>query len=188
MPDSKNAKPRHTLARTNEAGARADPTLTLDEPALKALLAVWEARRKGRRMPARADFDPLDLKAHLGHLFLVDVEREPRRYRVRLVGTRITTVVQRDVTGMYLDAIYAGTLLESLAQALSWVVDERAPLRVYSRAGHPQNPVYFYEGLLLPLSADGESVNMVLGGLHFTPDIALTRAQAGAIGASLRAR
>lgn len=172
MTDSPIANRGQILARTNEAGATADPELAFREPQLKALHEIWQGRCRGRRVPARADFDPIDLKTHLGNLFLIDVERTPLRFRVRLIGTRITTVVQRDVTGMYLDQIYAGKLFESLFEALSWVADARAPLRVHSRAGHPRNPFYLYEGLLLPLSADGETVNMVLGGLHFTPEIA----------------
>jgi hypothetical protein len=50
------------------------------------------------------------------------------------------------------------------------VVEERAPLRVLSRAGDPYTRIYAYEGLLLPLSSDGETVNIVLGDLLFTSE------------------
>jgi hypothetical protein len=161
-------RPHDIVPRSNETGVRLDPTLTFDRPELRVLLGIWDARRQGRQMPARADFDPCDLKAHLGHLFLVDVERNPIRFRYRLVGTHITNVVNRDVTGRYFEDIYIGRLLETMIEVHSWVANERAPLRIFSRTGHAPNMVYVYDGLLLPLSTDGETMNMVLGALLFT--------------------
>ena len=160
------------VPRINEAGVRLDATLAFDRPELKTLLEIWDALRKDRRMPSRADLNLFHLKAHMGHLFLVDVQRDPLRFRYRLVGTKITDIVHRDVTGRYFEDIYTGRLLQSMIEVQSWVVNERAPLRIYSRTGHPDNKLYVYDGLLLPLSADGETVNMVLGELLFTPESA----------------
>jgi len=160
----------HIVPRINETGVRVDPALAFDRFELRDLLGIWDARRQGRRMPARADLDPFDLKEHLGHLFLVDVERDPIRFRYRLVGTKITNIVRRDVTGRYFEDIYTGRLLESMIEVQSWVMNESAPLRIFNRTGHPRNTVYVYDGLLLPLSTDGETVNMVLGELLFTPE------------------
>jgi hypothetical protein len=77
------------------------------------------------------------------------------------------------VTSQYFEEIYTGRLLDSMIEVQSWVVNQRAPLRVFSRTGHPHTRVYANEGLLLlPLSADGETANIVLGGLLFTPSAA----------------
>ena len=162
-------EPNAVTPRINEAGVRFDPSLAFNRRELKNLLDIWDALRHGRRMPARADLNLFDLKPHLGNLLLVDVEREPLRFRYRLVGTKITNVVHRDVTGQYFEDIYTGRLLDSMIEVQSWVVNECAPLRVFSRTGHPHTRVYAYEGLLLPLSANGETANMVLGELLFTP-------------------
>jgi hypothetical protein len=69
-----------------------------------------------------------------------------------------------------LSPFYRGRLLETIVEVNSWVVRERAPLRIFSRTGHHRNEIYNYDGVLLPLSADGETVNMVLGALLFTMD------------------
>jgi hypothetical protein len=121
-------------------------------------------------MQARADFNPFDLKAQLGHLILVDVEHPPIRFRYRLVGTSITQVLRREVTGRYFEEVYEEPRLTALIQAFSWVVDRRSPLRIFSRTGHPGNPVYVYDCLLLPLSADGKTVNIVLGEILFATE------------------
>jgi len=80
-------------------------------------------------------------------------------------------MVHRDVTGQYFESIYTGRLLDSMIEVQSWVVNQRTPLRVFSCTGHPHTRVYAYEGLLLllPLSEDGDMVNIVLGELLFMP-------------------
>ena len=154
--------------RQNESGMQHDPGLAFERRELGELVGLWHAKRCGRAMPARADFTPFDLKALLGHIILVDVEPDPLRFRYRLVGTAITGIVKRDVTGRYFEDIYTGRLLETAAAVNAWVVRERAPLRIFSVTGHARNDVYAYDGVLLPLSADGERVNMVLGALLFS--------------------
>jgi hypothetical protein len=69
-----------TLLRTASA---ADPELG----DLSGLLQLWEDRRKDRPLPARADFDPMDLRQFLGRIVLFDVLQNSRRFRFRLVGT-----------------------------------------------------------------------------------------------------
>ena len=161
-------EPRKVLApRENETGMQHDSSLAFERPELVDLLGVWQAKRQGRAMPARADLTPFELKAHLGNLLLTDVEPEPLRFRYRLVGTNITRIVKRDATGCYFDEIYKGRLRETAIAVNAWVVRERAPLRIFSRTGHERNDIYTYEGVLLPLSQDGERVNMVLGALLF---------------------
>ncbi len=145
-----------------------DPSLRFERRELGEFVDLWHAKRDGRPMPARVDFSPLDLKPLLGSVTLVDVEPAPLRFRYRLVGTTITQIVKRDATGRYFDDIYAGRLLETAIAVYAWVVRERAPLRIFSRTGHVRNDIYTYDGVLLPLSADGERVNMVLGALLFS--------------------
>jgi len=151
---------------------RPDETLSFERPELRDLLEIWRSKRQGRPLPQRADLSPFDLKAHLGHLFLLDVEREPLRFRYRLIGTAITRVVDRDATGRYFEDIYSGRLLETTIGVMSWVVRERAPLRIFSRTGHARNRIYLYDGVLLPLAKDGETVGMILGELRFTMESA----------------
>jgi hypothetical protein len=168
-------EPRRPLApRRNEVGMRPDETLSFERPELRDLLEIWRSKRQSLPFPRRADLSPFDLKTHLGHLFLLDVERDPLRFRYRLVGTAITRVVDRDATGRYFEDIYSGRLLETVVEVMSWVVRERAPLRVFSRTGHGCNRVYLYDGLLLPLAKDGETVDMILGELRFTMESART--------------
>ena len=59
-------------------------------------------------MPARGDLDPVDLKAVLPMLMLIDVGADERRYVYRLVGTREVEMRGSDPTGKAIkDAYYA---------------------------------------------------------------------------------
>ena len=77
------------------------------EPEFAELLRYWESRRQGERLPARADIEPLDLRALLPHLLLLDVERagDRLRFRFRVAGTAFTTLIGRDVTGLHIDEL-----------------------------------------------------------------------------------
>jgi len=151
---------------TPDMWVNVDPSLDFWDPRPKQLLAYWQAKCGARRMPRRADVDPLELKAHIGNLVLIEVEF-PLRLRYRLIGTNITMAMERDSTGKYYDEIYPPDLLASIYASFRWMLKNRAPLRTYGRAFYPDKNFYDYETLNLPLSEDDDVVSMVLGELVF---------------------
>jgi hypothetical protein len=146
-----------------------DPTLAFADPSLGDLLAYWHRKRGSRRMPARADIDPLELKRHLGSLCLIDVFHAPLRMRYRLIGTKIVETMGRDSTGKFYDELYSRPLLADIERSFEWIATNRAPLRSFGDAFYADRLFYAYEIVNLPLSDDGETVNMVLGKLVFRP-------------------
>ena len=61
------------------------------------LYRYWDAKRDGRPMPSRCDFDPCQVSALLSHLMIVD--KFAGRFRYRLVGTVVADDMGRDLTG-----------------------------------------------------------------------------------------
>ena len=147
-------------AQRREPGAA--PEIT--HPELRELHQHWEARRGTRPMPARADFDPVELpRALLPNLFLVDVEEEPRRFRYRLVGTELTAVMKRELKGLYIDEM--PFLFRKFAlPAYAEVMERAAPTYRQINALEALWRIR-YERLLLPLSDDGRRINMILGAI-----------------------
>ena len=147
-------------------GATFDPddALTISEPRILELHAYWERIAAGRRMPSRKDLDPADLPRLLPHLMLVDVQPGDR-YRYRLIGTENVFEHGIDATGRYVDEVVPGLeYKEHVLKLYGECVRERRP--VYSESEF-LSPVGFkterlLKVLLLPLSEDGETVNMVL--------------------------
>lgn len=144
-----------------------DPDLNCRDANLLAIHRYWLEKRGDRLFPSRADIDPLDLAPQLGNVVLIDVEQSPLRLRYRLIGTRITHVMNRDSTGKYYDALYPEPLLKAIYDSFRWMIEHRRPLRTYGEAFYPDKNFYAYEALNLPLAANGSDIDMVLGGLAF---------------------
>lgn len=148
---------------------RTDASLDCRDPVLFQILDYWKGKRGERDMPGRADIDPVEMRAFLGNIIIIDVERDPFRLRYRLIGTRITALMGRDSTGKYYDEIYDKGLLSSIYRSFEWIFEHRRPLRTYGEAFYADRNFYEYETLNLPLSSDGEVIDKILGGLCFHP-------------------
>jgi hypothetical protein len=124
--------------------------------------ALWRQKRGERAMPCRKDFDVLDLRSWLGNVNLIDVERGAARFRLRLVGTRIAALQERDCTGRYFDEFVPERLLGDVLAPFRQTVLTRVPaadeLVMQGRAG----PVLRCSRLVLPLSDDGVDVTMIM--------------------------
>ena len=97
-----------TRAFVSTISLTVDSGLAVESPMVALALDCWHRLRGSRTMPAPADVDALILPPRLlPHLLLIDLEYSPAfRLRWRLIGTHITRVVDRDMTGRYWDEIY----------------------------------------------------------------------------------
>ncbi len=143
----------------------------LDQPTsqrLIRLLDYWHAKRGSRRFPSRADLDPLDFRYMLGDVALVDVIGDPPQFRFRLYGSHLVERLGTDLTGKTPGDHPDPVLVEFMDRTYRQVVAERRPTMSRRRAIGRTNRAFHYEILRLPLSADGEHVNMLLIALEFT--------------------
>lgn len=147
---------------TDSSWVKILPTETLDDPRLLRLHALWLSKCRGRAMPARADFDPLELKEDLGWIVLVDVERSPLRFRYRLIGTNIVDLAGRNVTGRYFDEIYEPHVERVATSSFRDILDTGTPNRVAATLQHAEKGFLTYEAIDLPLASDGSTVDMIL--------------------------
>jgi hypothetical protein len=137
-----------------------DPLADLDEPNLRRLYEYWDAARRGRPMPARADIDPVEFGWALGNLSLIDVLPDGR-FRWRLDGTNIVDFFRCDMTGKELDAYPHADAVGRMRENFGKAVETRAPHYFVSRYDTDRRS-WRYQTLVLPLSDDGETVNMLL--------------------------
>src|SRR5215469_5086608 len=97
----------------------------ISHPTLVALHRYWDGKRGGRMMPSRRDLDPSEIVKLLPHIYMVDVLRDPLRFRYRLIGTAICAFLGRDYTGRAVDAATygEGDILSRLLQLFTAVVE-----------------------------------------------------------------
>jgi hypothetical protein len=119
-------------------------------------------------MPSRKEIDPLDLRRHLPRLMLMDVLENPFRLCYRLTGTDVVAATGEDRTGRSSDTVSYFNERPDILRNYEAVVRDRAP-KLYREPfhNHRDQAIYETDTLLLPLSADGEHVDMVLVYFHF---------------------
>lgn len=149
-------------AQAYQYDRRISPVSDLEAELLIAILNLWEERKADRSMPSRADFNPETLKGYLGHLTLIDIERDPLRFRYRLVGTVVTNATGRDVTGHYLDDCYTKPHYENVIRSFYQAMETFEPVRSSGTMSHTDKEHLLVETLDMPLSDDGKTVNMIL--------------------------
>ena len=136
-----------------------------ESPAMHDLHAYWTVKRGARCAPGRHEIDPLEIKSHLGTLFMLDVLEAGRDYRYRLIGTRIVEVSGRDATGSCFSDLYASqpealnTVLRVFAPAVSEVRPVFASGQMFWL---PERDFRRFEGGYFPLSTDGAEVDVLL--------------------------
>jgi len=140
----------------------------IESDRLRRLFDYWEGKRGGRPLPARAALDPLDFPYALPNVALVDVLRDPLRFRFRLVGTEIVLRDGTDLTGKYTDDHPLPEYRALLRQTYSDVVAGGQPA-VFRRERLMDEKPRQYEVLYLPLAADGITIDMLLVGIDFQP-------------------
>jgi hypothetical protein len=132
-----------------------------------ALFEYWSARRKGRAMPARADIDPAELGRLLPNLMLIEASEGPsRRYRYRLIGTRVVQATGEDRTGRHFDEVAFFQRFPDVLRQYGAVIDNGCPqIMPEPFCNEAHGTVYDVERLMLPLSRDDGKVGMIL--VHF---------------------
>jgi hypothetical protein len=143
-----------------------DIAANLREPKLRRFYEYWCEKRGGRRLPARRDLDPLDFPYVLGNVMLVDVLRDPQRFRVRLHGTNVVARMHYDMTGKFLDDVPRPEWRTYILERCRGLAASGEPLLL-------MNDLFLdgwgsrYEALWLPLGDDGETVDLLICALIY---------------------
>lgn len=148
--------------------------LNFREPVLRRLHEYWCQQRAARLMPARPDIDAAEIPALLPYIFVIDVLEDPRDFRFRVAGTHMRETLGEELTGKHIADAFPPDFGGEVRAIWSQVVDRKAPVRGWGDLWVPGREFIKWEGVAMPLSADGETVNMLLGGVIF-PQLAYKR-------------
>ena len=136
-------------------------------PELQQIHAHWDGLRGQRRMPARKDFDPIAVRSLLRHLMLIDVFADApleRRFRVRLHGTAQVDYQKVDWTGAFIHEKTDKASADRLCAVGDQIITTRDPwMSTGGLYWMPDKPFSKFETILLPMSDDDDTVNMILG-------------------------
>lgn len=143
------------------------PQLTLET--LRALYSYWAGKRHGRALPDRADIDPIEMKAWLGNLMLVE-RLDGGDYLYRLYGSTFVNQFKVDMTGKRVNELpeKQAELLRSEYDAVvhSGIPMSRRYTATFDYTSRDKRSTWqverSWERLALPLTAGGAEVKMLL--------------------------
>lgn len=133
-------------------------------PELFRLAGLWHAKRRGRFMPARSDFDPLELKPWLGWMSLVRVGdcEDDAEFVFTIYGTNMAWTTGLELQGKTTDALPPACRLP-VVESYRLACRLRRPLFSAMIVRNDQRRVL--ERVILPLSSDGQAVDRLLIGI-----------------------
>ncbi len=137
-----------------------------DERLLK-IYEYWQSKRHGRPAPARSDIVFAEIAHLLPVMQIVEVQRDPMRFRHRFVGTEIVESMGRDVTGRYVDQALYGTATDEILASLETVVREGRPYRREALLTWYDRDWLMIEAVELPLLDDSGEIGAILAGVDF---------------------
>ena len=143
-----------------------DPT-EIRDARLLGLLGYWQGKLQGRMIPARRDIDPIEMKPWLGNLMLVEFPSDPMQYRVRLDGVNIQQFYGNSREGKGVEVMTSEEERRIVLPQYILVLKQKQPAYYETAFVTSEGIPTSQRKLLLPLSDDGEQVNMVLAGIYF---------------------
>jgi PAS domain len=140
---------------------------------LDRLYRYWAGQRKGRPMPSRAEIDPLEIPAEIWpNTMLLDVlwQHGLPRFRYRRVGDVFWRASGQEPTGRFVDEV-----LPETAGYRAYIIGVYSEMATRRRAMYTENIFTLDNGaapmlvkrVSLPLSTDGNTVDMALAGHVF---------------------
>lgn len=126
----------------------------------RQLYDYWAKAAAGRVMPARSDISPAHFPRLLPNVSLL--ERVGSRLKVRLAGTRLRDIYDREITGLYFDEIDWGDKRAYWQAVYEHIAATFRPAQGVIRAPGPDKDHLVQFWLRLPLSHDDRLATMIL--------------------------
>ncbi len=131
---------------------------------LRSLYLYWCALAQAAGgLPQVQAFDPLHLPKVLQHIWIVEIDSAPHRFRVRLAGEGINAIYGRNIGGQYFRDVYdpsdIDTIIARYGRCLSQPAIFRATGSIYAAAGRLAGG----ERLALPMLGRGGVTDTLLG-------------------------
>jgi hypothetical protein len=150
--------------QTRPRNHRIDPA-DVQNPMLRRAFDLWTRLRAARRFPARSEINPRNMAEFLRNTVLVRVLDGGEEFQFRIVGDAIVMVQGEGLQGLTTAEVDAripgyGQMIRHTYQR---VCADRSPLAFSGWFENtPGGRAFFHESLILPLGADGETVDHIL--------------------------
>jgi hypothetical protein len=148
----------------------------IENAAGRAAYAYWRMLRGGRKLPARAELSPRDMKGFLRNVVLLRVIDGGRDYEYRIVGELFVWAYGVQFRDKFLTQIEAaapehGARMRNLYEHVRTNAEPLA-LRGWVGREIADSRFVYHESVLLPLGSDGDTVDHILVASFYVPKAA----------------
>ncbi|MBL8706963.1 MAG: PAS domain-containing protein [Rhodospirillales bacterium] len=157
------------LGAATKAPAATLPPPDRLHPTIRALYEHWLSIHPASGLPGRQHFDPVAVPRLLANVWLLDLERDPWRFRYRVIGSALVQAGTPVRTGDWLHEVLPDKAQRAGMEALFLqAIESRAPAW---RRGAPtiahDRFISELEVIVLPLARDGVTVDNLLNATVF---------------------
>ena len=153
-------------------GVAVDETLNFNQPELRTLADIWQAKAETlNALPRRDDLDMRLLKPFLRHVSVVERVTSPpakSSYRVRLQGSFLVDYFG-DQTGRLMEDSVPPELAERWAGVYDALLDARRPLRLVGSYSRGRMDYLIGEAFAVPLGNGDLAPTSVFSATYYTP-------------------
>jgi hypothetical protein len=163
--DALDLRPEPAATGAADYGAWTDHQIPEDRsdwhPRVRQFYEYWLAVAPPGRLPGRQHIAPEDLVPLLPRLWILDVFRDPLRFRYRLLGTDLVRSVGREMTGEWLDEAQPETVSNPLLRhRYRFIAETGRPTWRRGKTLWNRDPLHrLVENCIVPLAADGVIVD-----------------------------
>jgi hypothetical protein len=138
-------------------------------PEMRQLYDYWLEQAGDNSLPSRADINPCHMPRLLAGISLVDVAEDVEHSRIRLAGTRLREIYDREITGLAIGALQWGSKRDYWMAAYRRTIESAIPTQGVLRGPQVNKEHVVQYWLRLPLRTNAEAVGMVLCYDYFVP-------------------
>jgi hypothetical protein len=121
----------------------------LKSPSIKSFYRYWLDKCRDDHPPLANEIDVVDLPDCVGSISFIDVELEPLRFFMRMIGSEIVSRHGEDLTNQYVDDHQNHETREILLGSYKTVVKTEKPFWIERRT-ITDHHIFIYECLILP--------------------------------------
>jgi hypothetical protein len=134
-------------------------------PLVRQFYEYWLSIAPPGRLPGRQHVAPEQMVPMLSRMWMLDVYRDPLRFRYRVYGTALVNSLHREMTGQWLDEAQPRTISNPIVrERFRFVAETGRPTWRRGKSLWDRDPLHpFIETCYVPLAADGKTVDKIMG-------------------------
>jgi hypothetical protein len=127
----------------------------------------WASLLRGREFPSVTDLDPASLDDFGPHSVLLDFTKDKENPRLRFIGKALREECGLSTADLKIDQVPSRSLISRLTDHFFEIIANRAPIGFEAEFVSQRGNNTMYRGILMPLSADGRSIDYIYGVINW---------------------